>query len=113
ASPTATTTYVLTATSAAGCTLRDTLTVNISGVAPRVNAISNPDTVCPGGTVMLDLTVLPSSCGLAASPCLSGNTNYTIGTATTTTTTTTPYYGFWHDARLQFLYRATELQAQG
>lgn len=113
ASPLSSTTYVLTATSAQGCTLRDSLRVNISGVAPSVTAFANPDTVCPGANTVLNFSVLPRQCGLAAAPCLNGNTPITVGTGSSTTTDGTPYDGFWHDGRVQILFRATELTALG
>jgi hypothetical protein len=113
ASPTATTTYVLTATSAQGCTLRDSLRIIISGVAPSVTAFANPDTVCPGANTILSFSVQPRFCGLAATPCIGGNTPITVGAGVTTTTDGTPYDGFWHDGRVQMLFRATELTAQG
>jgi gliding motility-associated-like protein len=113
ASPTVTTTYRLRVTSAQGCTLIDSLTVTISGVAPSVTAYADPDTVCPGGYTQLNLSVTPRACGIAYSPCLNGNTPYTLGSGATTTTDGTPYDGFWHDGRVQILYRATELTAMG
>ncbi len=113
ASPLTSTTYVLSATSAQGCTLRDSLRVNISGVAPSITAFAEPDTVCPGANTVLNFSVLPRQCGLAASPCINGNTPITVGTGTTTTTNGTPYDGFWHDGRVQMLFRATELTALG
>jgi hypothetical protein len=113
ASPTATTTYVLNATSAQGCTLRDSLRIIISGVAPSVTAFASPDTVCPGANTILSFSVQPRFCGLATTPCINGNTPITIGTGVTTTSDGTPYDGFWHDGRVQMLFRATELAAQG
>jgi gliding motility-associated-like protein len=113
ASPSTSTTYRLRVTSAQGCTLQDSVRITISGVAPSVTAYADPDTVCPGGYSQLSVSVTPRNCGLALSPCLNGNTNYTLGSATTTTTDGTPYDGFWHDGRVQILYRATELTALG
>jgi len=113
ASPSVSTTYTLEVTSAQGCVLRDSMRVTISGVAPSVNAFADPDTVCPGGYTQLSLTVTPRNCGAAITPCINGNTNYTLGSATTTTTDGTPYDGFWHDGRVQILYLASELTALG
>lgn len=111
-SPSATTKYYLTTTSAAGCEKMDSLTVSISGVAPRVSAFSDPDTVCPGQTVQLNMSVVPSQCGAALSPC-QGGSNYTLGSATTSSSIATPYKGFWEDGRILYLYRASELAALG
>ncbi|MBW8051105.1 MAG: hypothetical protein FVQ77_12350, partial [Cytophagales bacterium] len=62
AAPTATTTYTVTITSAAGCTQSDILTVTISGVAPLVSATSNRSVVCPGDTTQLDATIPSGGC---------------------------------------------------
>lgn len=113
ASPTVTTTYRLRVTSAQGCTLVDSVTITVSGVAPSVSAFADPDTVCPGGATQLTVSAAPRTCGIAYSPCLNGNTPYTLGTGTSTTTDGTPYDGFWHDGRVQILYRASELTALG
>ncbi|MBL4578036.1 MAG: PKD domain-containing protein, partial [Flavobacteriales bacterium] len=51
--PGSTTTYTVTVTSAAGCTVSDNIVVTISGVAPAVTATSNRDTICPGDTTQL------------------------------------------------------------
>ncbi|HIA07392.1 MAG TPA: hypothetical protein EYN71_11980, partial [Flavobacteriales bacterium] len=59
AAPNATVTYTVTATSSAGCTLTDDVTVIILGVAPMVTATVSRDTICPGDTVQLN-TILPS-----------------------------------------------------
>lgn len=112
ASPDVSTDYTVITTSAAGCEKTDSLTVTISGVAPSVTAYVDPDTVCPGQTVQLSLSVAPSQCGPSLSPCL-GNTQYTVGTGTTTSSTSTPYKGFWEDGRILYLYRASELSALG
>lgn len=47
ANPLVTTTYYLSATSATGCVLDDSVSVVVTGVAPQVNA-GNDTTVCPG-----------------------------------------------------------------
>ncbi|MEX2590218.1 MAG: hypothetical protein WD334_08430, partial [Chitinophagales bacterium] len=112
ASPEETTQYFVTTTSAAGCEKTDSVTVTISGVAPRVTAFADPDTVCPGQTVQLDLSVAPSQCGASLSTC-SGSTQYEIGTGTTSSSTMTPYRGFWEAGRILYLFRASELNAMG
>ena len=53
ASPTASTTYTVTVTSASGCVAQDSLNVIISGLAPAVTATSNRTRVCPGDTTQL------------------------------------------------------------
>ncbi len=113
ASPPATTTYTLTAISAQGCIRRDTITINIAGVAPNVTASADPVTVCPGGFTQLNLSTSPTSCGISAFPCNTPPEIFTAGTGTLMTGTGTPYEGFWHDGRVQYLYRASELNALG
>lgn len=113
ANPTVTTTYAVVATSAQGCIKQDSVTVTISGVAPSVIAYTSKDTVCPGETVQLDLTTAPVSCGLSVTPCNTTPLDYTLGASSQSTGTGTPYEGFWEDGRVQYLYRASELNAMG
>lgn len=112
ASPDVTTQYTVTTTSAAGCEKTDSITVSISGVAPRVTAFADPDTICPGQTIQLNLSVAPSQCGTSLAPC-SGSTAYEIGTGTNISSTTSPYTGFWEAGRILYLFRASELNAMG
>lgn len=115
-SPTATTNFALHVESSQGCVKDDTVKVTISGVAPSVTALADPDTVCPGGTTNLTLTIAPTSCGASSSPC-TNNTDYTVGTATTFLNSTTGFpcvFGNWYGgAKHQILYRASELNAMG
>ncbi len=113
ASPPSTTTYYLTSSSAQGCLRSDTITVGISGVAPSVTAYADPDTVCPGETLQLSLTTAPTVCGVAVVPCSNSSQTYTLGTGGTYTATGTPFRGYWEDGRVQYLYRASELNAMG
>ncbi|GIV33612.1 MAG: hypothetical protein KatS3mg031_1147 [Chitinophagales bacterium] len=113
ASPPATTTYYLTASSAQGCLRTDSITVRISGVAPSVRAFADPDTVCPGETIQLSLTTTPTLCGTAITPCNNNTQTFTLGTGGTYTATGSPFRGYWEDGRVQYLYRASELNAMG
>jgi len=113
ANPTVTTTYAVVATSAQGCIKHDTVKVTISGVAPSVIAFTSKDTVCPGETVQLDLTTAPVNCGLSVTPCNTTPLDYTLGSSSQSTGIGTPYEGFWEDGRVQYLYRASELNAMG
>lgn len=113
ASPTVTTTYAVTSVSAQGCIKHDTVKVTIAGVAPSVSAFADPDTLCPGATTQLDLTTKPVTCGISVTPCNTTPLDYTAGMATQSTGTGTPYEGFWEDGRVQYLYRASELNALG
>lgn len=116
-SPSVGTTYYLTATNAQGCVQYDSVYVDVVGVAPSVTAFVQPDTVCPGGTVQLDVTATPQACGASIRPCITNSLDYTVGTGTSASTSTTsypaPYGNFYRSARHQMLYTAAELQALG
>lgn len=116
-SPSVTTTYTVGATASNGCFREDSVTVTVQGVAPNITAFASEDTVCPGGTVQLDLTASPTTCGASTRPCTTTSVDYTIGTASTFNNSTTAYpaiYGhFYESARHQILYTAAELQALG
>jgi len=118
ASPRIPTTYVVTSVSARGCIRRDTVTVRISGVAPIVNVYADPVHACVGEQLRLDLTANPSSCSTTTTPCSNAPVNYTIGTGVQQTSAQahlqgTPYKGSYTDARVQYLFRASELNAMG
>lgn len=51
--PTQTTTYTVSGTDANGCTDTETITINVSGTAPTINAETNKDTICLGTTITL------------------------------------------------------------
>ncbi|MDX2003116.1 MAG: gliding motility-associated C-terminal domain-containing protein [Chitinophagales bacterium] len=115
-SPPATTTYTVVATSSEGCRDTSTALITVQGVAPNITATATPDTVCPGGTVVLDISTAPQSCGLSTRPCITSNIDYTLGSGTQfgTTTSAPAIYGhFYEGTRMQILYRASELQALG
>lgn len=116
-SPPAGQNYIVTVENAQGCRQRDTVFVGISGVAPDVTALVSPDTVCPGGTVQLDVSASPTACGASTRPCVTSNVTYDLGTSTNFNTSNTAYpaiYGhYWKSARHQMLYKASEFQAQG
>lgn len=54
--PTQTTTYTVTGTDGNGCTNTGTVTVNVNGTAPSLNATTNKDTICEGTTITLSAT---------------------------------------------------------
>jgi gliding motility-associated-like protein len=116
--PSTTTTYYVTVTSASGCPIVDSIDIVINGVGPKIVVNPSDNYVCPGDVVTLNSIVKAVECGPAADPqnaCLPGSTYALnqVGNGTGSTTVTTPYFGFWMDARLQYLYRASELQAAG
>jgi len=114
-----TTMYQVTVISASGCTIHDSIQVAVNGVAPKITVTPSANYVCPGDAITLTPLVRAVQCGAVADPndpCVPGSSFSLkdIGTATTSATgSTTPYIGFWDDGRVQYLYRASELQAMG
>ena len=118
AQPLTTTMYTSTMTSDSGCVMSDSILVTVTGIAPNVVPIADPDTVCPGGIAQLDILTSPVICGLSSGqPCAGPVSQNDVGTGTIFTSSTIAYpavYGGWYDgARHQILYRASELQAAG
>lgn len=114
ANPTANTTYYLSATSALGCTIVDSVDVNISGVAPIV-LMPATDTICPGVPQTLS-PIITYECDTSTQlTCTGANQTATIGTGTIATTTYSPNYmtTTGYSNKKQFLFTADELQAQG
>lgn len=74
--------------------------------------------ICPGDTIQL--TALwngggPASiggCGINPATCASTTLN-TVGAGTLNSTTSSPYFGFYEDRRVQYLFLASELTAAG
>lgn len=62
ASPTDTTTYDVAVTSAAGCTIRDTVTIEVANVSLSSNPVSDPAQSCQGSPVLLDAQVTVGNC---------------------------------------------------
>lgn len=117
--PTSTGFYYVTVTSASGCPIKDSIQIVIQGVGPKVVVSASDNFVCPGDPVTLNTLVKALECGPTAdplNPCLP-NSSFAIqdlGTGTGTAgANVTPYIGFWMDGRVQYLYRASELQALG
>lgn len=117
--PGSTTDYIVTVTSAAGCIIRDTLQVVIEGLGPNVAILTSANYVCPGTPISLSATVSALNCGPVAdpsNPCLP-NSNFNLQDMGSGTSNgaygVTPYAGAYSDERVQFLYRASELQALG
>lgn len=118
--PLVTTTYRVEVTSRDLCFVRkDSITIVVSGIGPKVEIFANKNFICPGDTINLTSRILDIECGLtpgglgAACPGGSQFQNTTIGAGTGTSTVAGPYRNFWHDGRTQYLFRASELQALG
>ncbi len=116
ASPILPTTYYVDVTSDTGCTLSDTVLVNVIGVGPQVTVTPESALLCPGASVQLNSTVLAVTCGpsISTGSCGAGNfpTPRAFGSGTTTSSVT-PFSGGSSDGRYQVLYRAADLNAAG
>ncbi|NNC96297.1 MAG: T9SS type B sorting domain-containing protein [Chitinophagales bacterium] len=105
-------------TSAFGCRQIDSSLVHVDGKGPYVKLSIDNNFICPGDTVTITADVSVLSCGLnpnPSNPC-PPNSSFvvgTLGTGTQTTTAETPFKGFWTDSRVQMMYRASELKANG
>ena len=112
-----TTPFQIKVTSASGCILIDTVTVTLSGVAPRISITPSNNNVCPGDTITLNSTVLVAnlvSCGLVDTcPDNSLLSSQTVGAGGSTTATETPYSGTYPAAKAQYLFTAADLNAAG
>lgn len=117
--PNTTTMYQVTVVSASGCIVKDSIQIVIQGVAPKIVVTPSANYVCPGTPVTLNSQVKALDCGPTAdpqNPCLPGSSFalQDLGTGTASGGgNVTPYVGFWMDGRVQYLYRASELQALG
>lgn len=112
ASPDVPTQYVVSVTSDTGCTLTDTIMVDVTGVGPQVFATAVPDQTCPGDTVQLSSAVYPISCGPSIGPgsCANNPTQILSYGSGTLNEAVTPFAGQSSDGRYQVLYRASLLQ---
>lgn len=114
AQPDYTTHYVVTITSALGCVRKDTLRVVVEGQGPQVVITADKYKVCVGDTIRLNTQISTKPCGLNVVPCNGTYALKTVGTGNVVDANgATPYRGFYMDARMQILYRASELQALG
>ncbi len=116
--PNGPTTYYVRVVSSAGCVVTDSFSIAIDGIGPRVNIFPSDNQVCPGQVVTLTASVSAVNCG-PANPATACGPNSTfdiqdVGTGSSTTSFgSSPYMGFYADSRVQYLYRASELQALG
>lgn len=113
--PMVSTTYSILATSSLGCSQSKNIAVTVSGVAPISTATAADNMLCAGQSTTLTATgfVPPVSCGVPGVACTAANVTYTLGTGTSTSSTASPYYGGWHDGRVQYIVTKAELNAMG
>lgn len=115
ASPSVTTTYTVVVTSALGCSVSDTVIVNVN--IPSLysfNVIPLIDTICSGSSLQLN-TIIQKGCGANGSVCGGPVSASQAGTAVTFSNATgiTPFAGSVVSEKMQCLYRASELIAAG
>ncbi|MBA4241212.1 MAG: hypothetical protein C0448_10825 [Sphingobacteriaceae bacterium] len=94
-------TYSVTATDGV-CTTVSTVTVGLNN-PPSISATANPTVVCSGSPVNLNAQSINASVATT-----------TIGSgATTSSSSGSPFYYGWGGAKVQYIYTAAELTAQG
>ena len=115
ASPTDTTTYILSVTGG-GCTAIDSVHVNVHGAALVLFATDSPTgPFCPGQFVQLNAGIVPNICGVGPA-CTGVTTSPQVGSGTTVqggTQLTPPTLmgNYVQSGRNQMLYTAAELTA--
>ena len=80
------------------CSVTNSINIQINA-APVVDITPSAPSICEGAVQQLSTTLVSGTA--------------TIGTGTSTTTTVTPYKGVWGGSKMQVLYTAAELTAQG
>lgn len=118
ASPLTTTEYFVSVTSAAGCTIEDSLTVTVTGIGPTVLPFPTDTNLCQGSGVQLDALafIQPAITGPNPGGCTGSTANGIIGTDVSATGYIGPFNGLTTGTYLmrhQYLYTAAELQAAG
>ena len=114
-------TIIVNVDNSGGCITSDTLFVSVSpSYAPFINILNNDTTIGCADSVMINLDLgggIPTVCGASALTTCSGpSTPNTVGTVTGANTSTSwpaPYGNWYRNAKHQFLYTATELNALG
>ncbi len=113
--------YALEILGPSGCIKFDTLNVVVaSAYSPDFNLVVNPTTLDCGDTVNLSATLnggAPVACGLSPNTsCSATAADYVIGTATGSNTPNNypaPFGNWYKNAKHQFVYTASELNAMG
>ncbi len=114
ASPPITTKYMVSFTGSTGCINTDSVTVNVNGLAPRIEASTNKNLVCPGQPVTLSIISNPEACGIATSVCTGITKLATVGSGTAFSTNTlaqypSPFGDYNKSSRQQYLYKASNI----
>lgn len=116
AAPLATTKYMVSFTGSNGCTNVDSVTVNVSGTGPVIQAKSDKSAVCPGQPAQLVILTNPQSCGLTVQPCDGYDITAQVGAKTdqsgnSPTQLPSPFGNYTKSTRHQMLYKANEVLA--
>lgn len=110
-----TSSFVFSATSAAGCTLVDSVTININGQAPILR-LPRQDTICPGDSLQL-LPILSYSCDTSSRPCSGPLDTISIGELSLLfNNTLSPGYLdslIPNTVKVQYIFTAAELNTLG
>lgn len=113
--------YSVSITSPQGCVRNDTISVVVSNAFnPDFEVVPSATDVGCEDTVFFDVNILSSqlgACGISTSnACFSTPSVYQLGNITganTATTYPTPFGNWYKNAKHQFLFKASELQAMG
>lgn len=111
--------YYVDVESAAGCLKHDSLSINVAAAySPDATVTLDTNLITCGDSVHMTTDLgggVPAVCGASISTtCNAPSSTIAIGTGTTNVTSApSPFYGFYEDGRIQIIYTAAELQAQG
>lgn len=102
------------------CVGSDDITLNFNAATIST---AGDSTVCPGDSAFISVAYNSLAaansgvCGPTTEACNGAPGVFQVGTGTnpspSTFTSSTPFQGYWHDGRMQILYRASELIAAG
>ncbi len=109
ASPTTSVEYTVTALDSLGNSTATKIRVNLF----KINIRNNRDSLCAGDTTIIHVSSNPPICGLNAGGCSGLTIGHEVGTSTASSPYPSPYFGLREDARLQIIYRKSELNAMG
>jgi gliding motility-associated-like protein len=119
------TTYFANIVDVNGCHYFDSTHVITNGIAPKVITTITPDTVCPGGSAQLNVTVQEQSCGAATGGCKGTPADVNIdatrkptcgsGSGSYSIQDPTPYGYYYYQGgnRMQIIYTKQELEDAG
>ena len=112
-SPLKTTTYEIEITSKDGCVVHDSTRIVVQGEIPRIEVKAVDSFLCPDDQLQLNLFASPGECGPNLNGCNNNPKSFQLGSGFSATGLPTPFEGAFEDARMQLLFRATELHAAG